>query len=370
MKPHVLAAIVLLGVPLAADGQARQRETMRFRAMDANADGVITRTEWRGSVRSFRVHDWNGDGVLSGEEVRPGAAREMGEDEDFDQDRREFRNWTARGFTSLDHDRSGRIERSEWHYDFEGFNRADRDRDNVLTRAEFLGDDSTDIDREDRFDYLDADNDGRIERGEWHATRDAFEWLDRNNDGSLSRTEVVGDQAEQADLFASLDMNDDGAVTQNEWHWSRRSFNRQDANRDGRLTRGELTSAELSATGAGAVGTAGRTIVVDSGQRWIDTGIDVRNGDAIAIEANGTITLSNNPADTANPGGAARRANAAPLGDRPAGALIARIGDGAPIFVGNASTIAANATGRLYLGVNDDHLADNRGQFTVTVQRR
>lgn len=370
MKPHLLAAIVLLGAPLAADGQARQRETMRFRAMDANNDGVITRAEWRGSDQSFRAHDWNDDGVLSGTEVRPGAARGTG-DEDFDPSRRgEFRNWTPRGFNNLDHDRSGRIERSEWHYDFEAFNRADRNRDNVLTRAEFLGDDSIDIDREDRFEYLDADNDGRIERGEWHASRDAFEWLDRNNDGSLSRTEVVGDDAEEGDLFASLDMNNDEAVTRNEWHWSSRSFNRQDANRDGRLTRRELTNAELSAAGAGAVGTSGRSIVVDSAERWVDTSIDVRDGDTIAIEASGTITLSTNGADTATPGGASRRANAAPLPDQPAGALIARIGDGAPIFVGAGRTITANGTGRLYLGVNDDHFADNRGQYTVSVQRR
>lgn len=366
MKPHVLAAIVFFGLPLTADGQATQRETMRFRAMDVNNDGVIARTEWRGSDRSFRAHDWNGDGVLSGDEVRPGAAPDRGE-EDFDQNQREFRNWTGRGFNNLDHNRSGRIERSEWHYDLEAFNRADRNRDNVLTRAEFLGD-ATDMDREDRFDYLDSDNNGRIERTEWHASPDAFRWLDRDSDGSLSRSEVVGDEAEEADLFASLDMNEDDVVTQDEWHWSRRSFNRQDANRDGRLTRGELTNAELST--AGAVGTSGRSVVVDSAERWVDTGIDVRNGDTIAIQASGTVTLSTNRADTASPAGASRRAEAAPLRDRPAGALIARIADGPPIFVGEARTITANTSGRLYLGVNDDHFADNRGQFTVSVQPR
>ena len=76
----------------------------------------------------------------------------------------------------------GRIARSEWFYAREGFIRADRNRDDVLTRAEFLGFD-VDSDREDRFDYLDANNNGRVERSEWHGSRDAFEWLDRNNDG-------------------------------------------------------------------------------------------------------------------------------------------------------------------------------------------
>jgi hypothetical protein len=46
---------------------------MRFRGMDSNGDGRITRREWRGNDNSFRNHDCNGDGVLSGNEVRPGG---------------------------------------------------------------------------------------------------------------------------------------------------------------------------------------------------------------------------------------------------------------------------------------------------------
>ena len=42
------------------------------------------------------------------------------------------------------------------------------------------------------------------------------------------------------------------------------------------------------------------------------------------------------------------------------------------MFVGaNTAAIRATQTGRLYLSVNDDHLADNIGEFEVaiTVQR-
>jgi len=49
------------------------RAPMRFRGLDRDHNGRITRAEWRGNDVSFRVHDWNGDGVLSGNEVRPGA---------------------------------------------------------------------------------------------------------------------------------------------------------------------------------------------------------------------------------------------------------------------------------------------------------
>lgn len=42
----------------------------RFRGMDRNGDGVITRDEWRGNDQSFQQHDRNRDGVLSGDEMR------------------------------------------------------------------------------------------------------------------------------------------------------------------------------------------------------------------------------------------------------------------------------------------------------------
>ncbi len=57
------------------DDRDDDRENMRFKGMDTNGDGVITRREWRGNDRSFQNHDRNGDGVLSGSEVRPGGKR-------------------------------------------------------------------------------------------------------------------------------------------------------------------------------------------------------------------------------------------------------------------------------------------------------
>jgi Ca2+-binding EF-hand superfamily protein len=380
MKPRAFVTAILFGscsvafasaeiAPL--EEQRQQRPQMRFQGMDANGDGRISRAEWRGSDRSFTTHDWNGDGVLSGDEVRPGAARQPGDEVDFDQTRRpEFRNWTERGFTNLDRDRDGGIQRAEWFYDREGFVRADRNRDGVLTRAEFLGND-VDADREDRFEYLDVNNNGRIERSEWHASRDAFEWLDQNNDGVLSRSEGVGDDNEPSDLFAGLDANNDSVITPAEWQWSRRSFARQDQNGDGQLTRRELTNAELQTqeTTGGAVGTSGRAVVVDAARGWVDAGIEVQRGDRISVDASGSVTLSNNGSDLAEPAGSrtGRRAESAPLRNEPAGALIARINNGAPMLVGNRRTFVAAESGRLYLSVNDDFLADNTGEYRATV---
>jgi Ca2+-binding EF-hand superfamily protein len=226
--------------------------TMRFQAMDRNRDGVIARMEWQGTLQSFRVHDWNGDGVLSGEEVRPGARRQARSttEQDFDPENADgFGAWSEEGFASVDHNRDGRISEAEWHYDYETFNRVDWNRDGFISRSEFLAAD-TDDDREDRFEYLDANGDNRVTRSEWHGSDAAFNLLDRNNNNVLSRNEVVGNNRRAAqDRFANLDVNRDGRLTSDEWHWSRRSFNQRDANGDGVVTRREFGGGPAPTTG-------------------------------------------------------------------------------------------------------------------------
>jgi Ca2+-binding EF-hand superfamily protein len=229
---------------------AQNQRNIRFASMDGNRDGVITRKEWNGSDRSFQVHDWNRDGILSGEEVRPGAQRPNANDEEFDYSEREYpyADWTARGFSTLDHNRDNRITRDEWHFDVEMFRRADRNRDNVLSRAEFLGEDNQDDDRGDRFDYLDTNNDGRVSRAEWHGTAERFDALDDNRDGMLTRVEARGTSEPPTDLFTSVDVNRDNRISPGEWHWSRPSFDNRDNNRDGILTREEFGDSSSTPT--------------------------------------------------------------------------------------------------------------------------
>ena len=230
-----------------AQGQGRARGHVippRFIEMDTNRDGVITKAEWTGTAQSFLTHDWNRDGVISGDELRIGrgrGARANGDLGDIDSAYREydFDDWTPQGFTGLDHNRDNRITRDEWHFSLESFQRADHDRNGWLSRAEFLSEDSVDDDREDRFGYLDANNDGRISRAEWHGATMVFNALDRNKDGFLIRSEIVGNEP-PPDLFTSIDVNGDGSITVPEWHWSRQGFERRDGNKDGRLTQEEF----------------------------------------------------------------------------------------------------------------------------------
>jgi Ca2+-binding EF-hand superfamily protein len=245
MKRTLFAVLSLaIGAGAAAAGQAREQPN-RFAVMDRNNDGVVTREEWRGSSRSFAVHDWNNDGVLSGDELRAGRRR-SGTQEPFESadQEYEFTNWTEEGFRELDHDRDGRISREEWHFDPEGFRRADHDGDNVVSRSEFLGDDlAQDDDREDRFAWLDTNNDGRVSRGEWHGSSARFERLDGNRDGVLTRAEVGRGNEPPPDLFTSVDVNRDDVISRDEWHWSRASFTGRDTNNDGRLSREEFKAS-------------------------------------------------------------------------------------------------------------------------------
>lgn len=135
----VLSAIVAPAAALAqnngngngngrAYGQNRDtRDQMRFRDMDTDNDGVITRAEWRGNDQSFREHDVNHDGVLSGDEVFAGDRR--------DRSRRE--EMTAR-FERADRNGDGQIARREWTGTTAAFKRMDDDGDGIITREEYL----------------------------------------------------------------------------------------------------------------------------------------------------------------------------------------------------------------------------------------
>jgi len=111
----VVLGMVLTGT-LLLPATTTAQDQMRFRTMDRNRDGVVTRAEWQGSDQSFRQQDRNGDGILSGDEVRVVQGTDM-----------------VNVFALVDLDGNGRVTAQEWRG---AFTQLDVNRDGLLTEDE------------------------------------------------------------------------------------------------------------------------------------------------------------------------------------------------------------------------------------------
>ncbi len=225
-----------------------------------------------------------------------------------------------------------------------------------------------------RFRGMDRNNDGRITRREWEGTNVAFDNEDSNRDGVLSGNELsaggrrVGRRASEYD-FDALDTNRNNRIERREWQARLEQFNQLDDNGDNFLSR-----AEVEGTGGFGnrardfgIGTSGRTIAVGADRQWVDAGINVRAGDTVTINSDGRVRLARDSQIYVTAAGAQDRVDNATMPNAPLGGLVARFGDGAPVFIGQSRTFRAPSAGRLYLGVNDSFFDDNLGQFNVRV---
>ena len=96
----------------------------------------------------------------------------------------------------------------------------------------------------------------------------------------------------------------------------------------------------------------------------------IRRGDRVLFTPEGEIQLSGDGDDKASANGSlkGRSAANAPMPGVLAGALIGRIGNGAPFAIGNQSVpLPMSGDGPLWLGINDDQVSDNSGQLIVRV---
>lgn len=112
-----------------------------------------------------------------------------------------------------------------------------------------------------------------------------------------------------------------------------------------------------------------REVSVGAATAWTDTGIDVRSGRDIYLNATGRVRWGPNRQDGPAGERSSPRNDARPIPSRPAAALIGRIGDGTDVFFIGAESgpLRMRESGRLFLGINDDMLGDNSGSFRVTV---
>lgn len=107
-------------------------------------------------------------------------------------------------------------------------------------------------------------------------------------------------------------------------------------------------------------------------QARTDTGLTVNHGDRVAFNASGQIQWGQNATQTATPDGNPTEHRATyPNPTVPVGALLGKIGNGAPFGIGmQTQPLVMQASARLMLGINDNELGDNRGFFSVVVAKQ
>jgi hypothetical protein len=112
-----------------------------------------------------------------------------------------------------------------------------------------------------------------------------------------------------------------------------------------------------------------RTLEVALGPNWVDTGVDVRRGERIRIDATGIIYAGRS---RISPAGMGTTDPTAPLPRAAEGQLIGVIGNDfdAPILeIGAGREFVADRDGRLYMTVNRGAYEDARGAFNVRIRK-
>jgi hypothetical protein len=124
----------------------------------------------------------------------------------------------------------------------------------------------------------------------------------------------------------------------------------------------------------GTAGTLGRrqttTFTIPANQQWTETDVNVRDGETLELRVTGEIEYAPNTRVSA--AGAPRRTPGGPdvpIPNAPAGALVGRIDNGAPFLIGRNTSVRVPDSGTLFLGINDDIVNDNSGNYRVIIAR-
>lgn len=139
---------------------------------------------------------------------------------------------------------------------------------------------------------------------------------------------------------------------------------------DNRYSNNNNNNNNNSYTGGRPPGMREKQTVVSADVPWNDTGVEVRAGQTIYFESTGQVRWGKDRRD-----GPAGERNSPfnpgrPMSNRNAAALIGKIGNGSNdyFFIGDETgPVRMRSSGRLYLGINDDVLTDNSGNFRVVV---
>ncbi len=114
-----------------------------------------------------------------------------------------------------------------------------------------------------------------------------------------------------------------------------------------------------------------RTVRVELGPNWVDTGVDLQRGETVRIRAGNYITITTSNTRI-TPAGISPTTRNLPLPGAPEGALIGTIGEdsNSPLFlIGEDKEFTADRAGRLYLTANRQNYNDASRAFTARIYR-
>ena len=162
-------------------GETKNPYAERFEQLDRDKDGYVTLPEWPLEEASFHVVDRNKDKRLSRRELlTPNVLRV----DPFEE-----------RFLDLDATLDGRLSPSERRRGGNALDGLDRNKDGYVTPLEYrdgavnLWTPRATFQDQQRFQNLDRDRDNRLTRPEWLGAGAAFDQADRNRDGVVTPNE-------------------------------------------------------------------------------------------------------------------------------------------------------------------------------------